>query len=205
MVQLLAGLALNPLGEVEIEGVELSVRAVSDVTAYRVESLVYDRGPVRPGETVELGCVLRPYHGERVTRRLSLTVPEGITPGTELRVAVGPPERIEVALGRPLQNRLATATELEPFVRALGESRPENRLTAVLYERSRGIIARGEHYPELPPTALHLMESLAVTSSRRKTHAALLASAEVDLDGPVVGGLMIRLRLETELTTEEAD
>jgi len=205
LMRLLGALWFSPIGEVDVESIDLDVAVEPRRVSYQLESLVYDRGPVRPGQRLEIGCVLRRHRGESVTRTLSLTVPHDLARNAQLRLAVGSPDQLELALNRPLRQRQLTATGLESLVGTLAERRSAHRLGAVLYERSRGAIAQGEAYAGLPPTAQHLMGTLAATSNRRRTDVTPLVRAEIELDGPLSGGLRIRLQLNPDLSSEDAN
>ena len=66
--QTLIGLWGNPFEEISIESVKLDVTVDTDVAHYYVDSLLFDRGPLRPGDTLDVDVVLLRYRGDRVTR-----------------------------------------------------------------------------------------------------------------------------------------
>jgi len=205
VLALLNTLWTSPLGEVEVERIDVEVEVSDEPASYQLESLVYDRGEVRPGQTLDIGCVLRRRRGETLTRTLSIRIPEPLVGRDDLMLAIGPPEQIEVALGRPALRRLQTATELEGVVRALTGQRGSQRLSAVIYQRTPGVVSRGESYESLPPSAERLLGSLANLGDRHRMRVAPLATAELELDGPLSGGLQVRLRLAPDPTRKEID
>jgi len=203
--QTLSALWANPLEGLDIRGIKLNVRAESEVVRYTVESLVYDRGPIAPGQSLDVGCVLRRYRGETTKQNFSLVVPEDLAPGSGLFLAIGAPDQIERALGHPVSRRVTSSESLKSVIRALGDWRSQHRLTAVLYQRSRGVVARGEALPGLPPTAEHLLSRSSSRSATSRTSVAALVLDEIEMDGPVEGGLAVKLRLDTGLRAEEVD
>jgi hypothetical protein len=193
----LEGLWVNPLEEVTVVGMSLALDVRIDPVSYRVESVHYDRGRLRPGETLKVRCVLREHRGETVTRDLSVPLPETLPARGGLTLAVSSPAGIDQVLGNPRARRLSTARDLRTVIGALADQRSAHRLTAVVYEPGRAVVSRGVAYSELPPTA----ERLLSAGNRRATGRARplvspLARAEVELDGPVEGGKQIRLRIE---------
>ena len=194
----------NPFQQVEIEGIELSVDVQRQPISYRVENIHYDRGPLHPGQTLTVQCVLREHRGETVTRELSFALPEQLPRSGTLTLAVSNPAGIEQALGRPLSRRLGSVGDLRSLVRALSDLRSNHRLTGVIFEPGGAVVARGMAYTELPPTAAKLL-SLRATPRDRKAGPLVspLSRAEIELAGPVHGGGQIRLRIDRAGGTEE--
>jgi hypothetical protein len=197
--QMLGSLWLNPFGEVQLEGIEIAVRVEPQVRRYRIEELNYDRGPLRPGQTLTVHCVLRPYRGENVTRRFDLTVPEDLPDNARLALAIGSPDQVDRALGQPLSRRYRSASDLAAVVDVLGDLRASNRLTAVIYHQASGVVSRGVAYSDLPPSAQKLLSARASAGGASKTRVADLVRVEQVLDGPVDGGIVVRLQVDSGL------
>lgn len=196
---MLGSLWVNPFADVELESVELSVRVDPNVRRYRVEQLQYDRGPLRPGETLTVSCVLRRFRGGTVTRSFDLELPEDLAPDAKLSLAVGPPEHVDRALGQPLARRLRSAGDINSVIGVLADIRASHRLTAVLYEQAQGVVSRGVEYPDLPPSAQRLLSARARTDKTSVIRAADVARGEVELDGPIEGGVVVRLQVNSDL------
>jgi len=64
-----------------------------------------------------------------------------------------------------------------------------------LLHGARGVVSRGESFEALPPSAQRLLGSVA-TPRPRPSAATSLAAAEIELDGPVEGSVMVDLSLE---------
>ena len=193
----LAGLWANPHEEPRIESLELEIDVRPDVVSYVVESVNYERGRLAPGQPLTVHAVLREHRGERITRTLELALPERLPRAGTLTLAVGSPSGIENVLGDRIARRVRSATDLSAVVEALAELRSAHRLTAVVYEPGGSVVSRGTLYSGLPPTAEKLLGLERSTLDRRERPlSSSLARAEVELDGPVQGGLQVRLRVE---------
>jgi hypothetical protein len=193
----------NPFVEPEVEKVEIVLDVRPGRTSYRLETLRYDRGPVLPGSEIEIQAVLRHWRGETTVRTLRLRVPEGLPPGTMVTVAVGEPQKIEQALGRPRARRLASARDLASYVEALGEQRSTDRLEAVMYRSARGAVNSGEAYTALPLTAAHLLSKRSGSNNSTSLLVAPLAETVERLDGPVEGGFTVRFEIAPDPGREE--
>jgi len=195
MQRIMAALWLNSHEEASAESVEVEIEVTDGIRSYRIESLNYDRGPLVPGSLLEVQVVLQPFRGETERRRLAVRVPEGLAPGTRLLLAIGPPDRIDETVGRSSNDRVDSATSLAAVVRALNDRKGAHRLTAVLYSHAAGAISRGAVYPALPPTAARLIGSDLPSSARPQRHAVVHDESEIELDGPVSGGVAVALRV----------
>jgi hypothetical protein len=199
----LAALWSNPYADVEIEGMSFDVAVVPEVVSYNVDAVLYDRTPLGGGETLTVRCVLSRYRGEGTTRELELTVPAGLPADSELLLIVGTPTQIDRTLGSPAVERLRTAQDLDAVVRVLAEPSSPHRLRAVLVQKAPGAVSRGVSYEALPPSAARLLGADERSSARRRTRFSRLATAEVELDGPVTGGAVLRFRTESASGEED--
>jgi hypothetical protein len=197
--QMLSSLWINPFDEVQLEGVEISVQVEPRVRRYEVQELHYDRGPLRRGQTLAVDCVLRPYRGASVTRRFNLTVPEDLPPNARLALAVGSPDQVDRALGQPLARRYRSAGDLAAVVDVLGDLRASNRLTAVIYHQASGVVSRGVAYSDLPPSAQKLLSARPRSGGMTTTRVADLVRVDLVLDGPVDGGVVVSLQVDSGL------
>ena len=185
----------NPFRPPEVESVELAVEVERERKRYGVDAVRYDRGPVRPGDTLVLRCALRTFRDDPVERTLLLRVPEGLPDGTALTLVVGSPEAVARAEGRPVQERLRNAVDLEGYVRALSGQGSADLLTAALVWSTPGAVARGARYGELPGTVARPLASSAAGLGSTPLDRGVLARAEEEMDGPVEGSYVARLEV----------
>jgi hypothetical protein len=185
----------NPFQRPEVESVDLAVEVVRERRRYAVDAVRYDRGAVRPGQTLTLRCALRSFRDEAVERTLALRVPEGLPAGTALTLVVGSPDAVARAEGRPVVERLRNAVDLAGYVRALSGQGSADTLTAALVWSAPGAVARGERYDELPGTVARLLASDAAGLGATSLDRGVLARAEEEMDGPVEGSYVARLEV----------
>ena len=111
--------------------------------------------------------------------------------------------QIDRALGQPIAKRVRSSEDVASVVRSLNEIRSPHRLTAVLFERSEGVITRGVAYEDLPLSAGRLLAANAWSTAAVRTRVGRLTAAEVEMDGPIAGGLVVRLRVDGGLSSED--
>lgn len=193
----LTNLGLNPFDELEIEGLTLEIDAHLGATSYQVEEVQYSRRELEPGAPLRIRCILRKYRGGTVAHELELALPERLADDDGLMLVVGSPMQVERALGDPLTARLRSAVDLDSVVRIFLERRAAHRLTAVIYRSGGALVSRGGAYSELPLTAERLLATQAASrSSPRSSFVSPLARSDVELDGPIRGGVQVRLRVD---------
>jgi len=200
--QIFAALYANPFREPRVRGVDLTIDAMPGARRYTVEDILYDRGPVHAGSDIELVCVLQERRGGQRRETMRLHVPDDLGPGTRLAVAVGGPDALEAARGKPLAARLSGARDLKTWIAAMADRRADSVLAAELVRADRGLIASGTEYDELPGTARRLLATSGRGPGKRLSVAAL-DRRELDLDGLVAGGMMARFVVEGEAGEEE--
>jgi hypothetical protein len=179
----------------EISAVEVDLDVAWEVRTWELRNLLYDRGPVEPGETIEVGCYLVGPGKQTKIEQLAIIVPDNLASGTRVTLAVGTPAMINKALGSPDQAALAAAADLDSFVQALGRPRSPHRLTAILFRAGEGAVVEGRVLEELPPSALQWIKARRGATARSSRKTVLLEKIETELDGPLTGGLMIRLEV----------
>jgi len=197
--QVLAALWRNPFTEVQIERLEFDVHVVPEMRRYQLQSIHFDRRTLRPGQVLEVDCVLQRHRGESETRRLRLQLPDRLPRDAKLNLAVGTPAEVHRLMGQTLSRRLQSAQDLRAVVQVLDDWEPANRLTAVVYRDSPGVVRGGAMYDGLPPTAERLLSTgLAGTRSTR-VRVSPLAHASEALDGPLAGVRSSHLDLNHDL------
>lgn len=194
----LSSLGFNPFDELRLEGLELEIDANPEPISYRVQDVQYDRGGLAPGQPLHVRCVLQRYRGGTEIRDLEIPLPDDLSGRRGLVLLVGNPSAVDRALGDPVSKRLRSAVDLASVVRALDDRRADNRLTAVVYRSGSAFVARGEAWVELPPSAERLLATQGGAQARPGAIAAALSRTEVELDGPVLGGARLTLRVDRE-------
>ncbi len=194
----LAGLGANPFDEARIESLTLEIDARAEPVSYTIEDVQYDRGMLDPGQGLRVRCALRRYRGATIVREIDVPLPDRLEDWSRLELVVGNPAQVDRLLGAPVAARLSSAVDLDSAVRALAELGGANRLQAVVFRAGGAVVARGETYSELPPTAERLLATQVGSPRARATQVSTVARGESVLDGPVRGGVRLRLRVDRE-------
>ena len=84
----------NPYDAPKIQAVELNFDMVSERRSARLENARTDVTEARPGDTITIETLLRPYRGEGLVRQIPLTIPPSTPKGT-LRILVSDGETLD--------------------------------------------------------------------------------------------------------------
>lgn len=151
-------LLFNSFKKATLESVEFEVDIEPGYRGALIESVRVDRNEATPGDTVTLHVVLRKYRDERVARDIPLDIPENAVPGTEVKLLVCDGQR-SLALKMSRDPGFFEPEDFEGLIEGL-ETLPNN---ASIYVHAgftrRGLRYEGEAMPDLPQSALRMLQS----------------------------------------------
>ena len=179
----------NPFERLTLDSVTVTAEVRPTRDQWTLRSARLASRSVRPGGRATVVCELQHWRGERVTRSLSLTIPEEAPPG---RYAVWVGGGAELNRFESIRTPAAfRPTSLEEAWRRLGTMHSADALYGGLYASAPQITDGGREYPELPETAALLMSGGTVTPDRRRSDTATLDAARLPFAGAVDGSLML--------------
>ena len=183
----------NTLEAPAIEGISLRVESVPGRASFSVESAWLDQSEARPGDTVRLRVLLRPYRGEPRITELALRVPEQVTRGTPLRVLVGDADSFNRTSRGFFFGLPAVQGGLEQLIAALNRERRNDRLYAGLFLPSPGLVLGDQELPSLPLSQLNVLDSRSAPGAAQFLRESLAGEVSVALGGPVSGAISLNL------------
>lgn len=158
LMSLMSLLSANPFYPVAVRNVTLSVAIEPGRKTAQVERIFLNQSRYEPGETVEVGVVLKPYKQPRVTKIMHVTIPPS-TPSGVLTLSVGGGGTSASAsagmLGILLGGRgagpdYAAAANIKQLVQKYKERDRNDALVARLQLPTAAISISGEKMPGLP-------------------------------------------------------
>ncbi len=161
---LMSILTSNPFYPVAIRSVQMNVRIESKRQTATIERVFVRKGRFEPGETVELGVVLKPYRGEPVTRTVNLTLPQSLRTGRyTLQVRGGMAPTLTLLPGLVIRTSAtpeqAPPTSLQQMVNRFLERERNNDMVVRLLLPTTTVNIGGERFSQMPPTMGALMRS----------------------------------------------
>ena len=144
----------NEYRPVHITGINLLLEYTDERRTARVERVWCERDRVKAGEKVGLTVSLKPFQGGEITRTLSLTLPEELTPGRVL---------LQVGDGLAVSRREEEGTQevhprdLAQLIWLINHIRTNDNLYVILSRPDNGIFFQGTRMPDLPPSKSLIM------------------------------------------------
>ncbi|MDW8320724.1 MAG: SpoIVB peptidase S55 domain-containing protein [Armatimonadota bacterium] len=156
-------LTANPFYPLAVKSVDLRVRIESRRQTATVERVFVRKGRYEPGETVQVGVVLKPYRSQPVTREVSLTLPQSLRSGRyTLQVRGGAQSSLVVMPGLVIRTgtpEQAPPTSVQQMVNRFLERERNNDLVVRLLLPTSTVNIGGERFSQMPPTMGALMRS----------------------------------------------
>ena len=165
-------LSSNPFYPLAVKSIVMSVTIQNRHDTAEIDHLFVKQSRFVPGDTVDVGVVLKPYKRPLYTRMVSVKIPQGTADGPlSLNVRGGGSEGgVTSLLGGLLQIRsaepLGAAANIGQLVKAFSEKPHNNELVAHLLLPTAAVTVKGEKLSGLPPTLAAVMQSARTTGLR---------------------------------------
>ena len=169
LMHLLSSNSFYPLA---VKSVRMDVTIQNRHDTAEIDHLFVKQSHFGPGDTVDVGIVLKPYKRPLYTQMMSVKIPQA-TPDGPLSLSVrggGSDGGVTSLLGGLLQIRsaepLGPAANVGQLVRAFSEKPRNNELVAHLLLPTAAVTVKGEKLSGLPPTLAAVMLSARTTGLR---------------------------------------
>jgi len=179
----------------QIERIALQLDLDDQRRMAQLGEVFIDRDKAKPGETVKLRAMLKPWRGERRVATLEFTVPENVRSG-ELDILVGDAAAADALDGKSGRNRLERPQSLDQLVSVLNQRRANNALYLRVTRKADGIIVADQRMPALPPSAMQLYDSSRTMLEATRIERVDVVEKRLPQDGVVRGSQTLKLRIE---------
>ena len=176
----LALLIKNPFQEVEVEKVSLEVDIKETRKTAEILGLRLNKNKVRPGESVEVIIILKPFEEDLTLKTVQLTVPED-TPEGELRITISDALTARQEEKRKAPHKLKPG-DLNQLIKLIeGQDRNTEVIIRLILPK-RGAVIAGEELPALPGSVLTVMGASPEVGLGGVTEATNLIEKKLPLD-----------------------
>jgi len=165
-------LSSNPFYPLAVKSITMGVTIQNRHDTAEIDHLFVKQSRFAPGDTVDVGVVLKPYKRPLYTRMVSVKIPAATADGPlSLSVRGGGSEGgVTSLLGGLLQIRsaepLGPAANVGQLVKTFSEKPRNNELVARLLLPTSAVTIKGEKLSGLPPTLAAVMQSARTTGLR---------------------------------------
>ena len=175
-----------------ITGINLILEHDDEPRTARVERVTLDRYRVRPGESVRVSVVIRPFRGPQQTLVEEVPIPAETAPG-RLLLHVGNGLEVMDAEGMddPVRPR-----DLDQLIQLINSIRRNDRVHLVALAEDNGAFVGGARLPNLPPSAAGVFSRPRGSAGDTRLRYRGVLQDEIPTDYAVEG--MARVAIEVE-------
>ena len=183
----------NPYEAPKIERVEMNFDLLPERRSARLESARTDVTEVRPGDTITIEALLRPYRGESIVRQIPVTIPAS-TPKGNLRILVSDGDTLDRVKRVPpaISRKLA----LGSTIALLNKEHSNTSVYVSLLEPNPQAMVSDNVMPALPLSVINVMDGMRGTQDMYVVGESSTNEASVAVDYVVVGAQVITLNVK---------
>jgi hypothetical protein len=151
------------------------------------------RDHARPGESVQVSVVLKPFRGPAVTRQVEVKIPGEARPG-RLFLQVG--DGVSLARADPDGDQEFAPRDLKQLVWLINHLRNNSTVYAVLVRPDNGIVYQGERLPNLPPSVAQVMVRPQNRGNYMRLYLRGLSEESIETDFMLGGFKLLSIDVE---------
>ena len=190
LMQLLSSNKFQPL---DIKSVNMKVKIVDKRNTATIDRIFVKKSDYEPGETVDVGVVLRPYKKDRITRTYSLKIPAtaadgkivlvvrgGASPSTLMggTAAALSADDATMSMVAPQDGGIANVDNVKQLIDKYLETERNNEVVVRMLMRSAAINVNGEKLSGMPNALADIMKSSRNSGLRMERDEVKMAFPE---------------------------
>jgi len=176
----------NPYELPKIERVELHVKPLAERRWASIDSAWVERSVVRPGETLSVKVLMRPYRGAPFIKEIPVTIPAQTAQGT-LELVISDAE----FLNRNVQSLAASSQGqlpgLEDLIELINRERHNDRLYATLLQSTPTVLVENKEMPNIPISAINVLNQRQNPGNARLLWQSTAGEWSVDMHQVIAG------------------
>lgn len=185
----------NPYETPQIERVELHVKALAEHRWATIDNAWVERSEVRPGDSVAVKVLLRPYRGAPFIQEIPVTIPAQTTRGALQLVVSGAD-----FLNRNVQSMAATSQGqlpgLEELIQLTNRERHNDRLYATLLQSTPTMLVEDKEMPNVPVSAINVIDQRQNPGNARLLLQSTAGEWSVEMHQVIAGQRMLTITVK---------
>ncbi|HUB02447.1 MAG TPA: SpoIVB peptidase S55 domain-containing protein [Terriglobales bacterium] len=184
----------NPYDAPDVEGVKLDFDLVRERRSARLEASRTDLTEARPGDTITVETVIRPYRGERFVQQIPIRIPTSESKGA-LRILVSDGDTLDrMHHAAPMMSR---GLGLGPTISLLNKERSNDRVYVSLFDSDPEAMVADKIMPTLPLSVMNVMDNMRGTQDMVVLGESSVSEASTEpLEYVVSGAQMLTINIK---------
>ncbi len=184
----------NDIEPVNVKSVDLAIQTLEDSRTSNIERVWLDEVRPRAGHTVPLKVLTRSYRGAEKISTIPIEIPANAS--GQLTVLVTDGRQLNQIEQREMRRALEPRS-VGQIIKALNDTRRNNRLYVRLLTGTPGAVVNGEALTSLPPSVLAVLEGDRSGGDFTPIRSATLGEWELPMDSAVTGTRALTIDLDT--------
>jgi hypothetical protein len=185
----------NPYEMPKIERIDLHVKALTEHRWATIDNAWVERSEVRPGDSVAVKVLLRPYRGAPFIQEIPVTIPAQTTRGALQLVVSGAD-----FLNRSVQSLAATSQGqlpgLEELIQLTNRERRNDRLYATLLQSTPTMLVEDKEMPNVPVSAISVIDQRQNPGNARLLLQSTAGEWSVEMHQVIAGQRMLTITVK---------
>jgi hypothetical protein len=187
-------LLANDIEPLTVKSVDVTITASEESRAATIERVWLDEVHPRAGRTVPLKVLTRSYRGKETISTIPIEIPANAS--GQLTVMVTDGKQLNQMEQRDLR-RSVQPQSVTQMIKALNETRRNNRIYVRLLTGTPGAVVNGEALTSLPPSVLSVLEGDRSGGSFTPIRSAALGEWELAMDSAISGTRALTIDLDS--------
>jgi hypothetical protein len=187
-------LLANDIEPITMKSVDVTVTATEQSRSATIERVWLDEVHPRAGRTVPLKVLTRSYRGKETISTIPIEIPANAS--GQLTVMVTDGKQLNQIEQRELR-RSVQPQSVSQMIKALNETRRNNRIYVRLLTGTPGAVVNGEAMTSLPPSVLSVLEGDRSGGSFTPIRSAALGEWELAMDSAISGTRALTIDLDS--------
>jgi hypothetical protein len=171
------------------------VKALPDRRWAMIDDAWVEKSEVRPGESVKIRVLLRPYRGAPFIKEIPITIPEQSSRGT-LRLVVSD----AAFLNRNVQSLAYTSQGQLPglgeLINLINRQRHNDHLYATLLQPTPTMLVEDKELPNVPLSTINVLDQRQNPGSARLLWESTAGEWSVDMHQVIAGQRMLTITVK---------
>jgi hypothetical protein len=169
-----------------VDSIKLHVTAMSERRWATIDSAWIEKSEVRPGETVAVKVLLRPYRGAPFIQEIPVTIPAQSARG-QLQLTVSDAETLNRSVqsfGGAGQGQLPG---LEELIKLINRERKNDRLYAALFQPTPTLLVEDKEMPNAPLSEINVLDQRQNPGGARLLYQSKAGEWSVEMHQVIAG------------------
>jgi hypothetical protein len=176
----------NPYELPQVERVQLQVTTLAERRWAMIDGAWVEKSEVRPGETVAVKVLLRPYRGAPFIQEIPITIPAQTSRGN-LQLLVSDADTLNRTVQSLALSSQAQLPGLEELIKLINRERHNDRLYATLLQPTPTLLVEDKEMPNAPVSEINVLDQRQNQSGARLLWQSKAGEWSVEMHQVIAG------------------